>query len=360
MRILFLSDAKSYHTQRWVDYFVDCGHRCFLITLEKGLDTKAEEFYIPTKALPNFLKYPLSLPRIKRIVRKIKPDLVNAHFVPNYGLIGALLSLGSMGKAHPLVISTWGSDVLISPGKSWLHKRRAEYILRGADLVTTDAEVTAQAVYRLGVEKKKVLISPMGVEKSLLGWQKKKEKPHLSILSNRRLEPLYDVATLLKAIPLIIDQAPKEVRFVILGEGSQRSHLIGLAKTLKLESHVKFKGVVSRETLIKHYQDSDIYVSTSLSDSTSVSLLEAMNFGLIPIVTDIPGNREWIEDMKNGFLFPKSNHKALADKIIYLMNESIHWENFRKRNESIIRSRAVWEDNMKIIEDRFRRLVSAD
>jgi len=158
MKILFLSDAKSYHTQRWVNYFADHGHQCFLITLEKGFDTKAEEFFILTKSLPNFLKYPISLPRIKRIVGKIKPDLVNAHFVPNYGFIGALL------KFHPLVISTWGSDVLVSPQKSWLHKKRAEYILRKADLVTADAVVSAQAVNRLGVEKGKVLISPMGVE----------------------------------------------------------------------------------------------------------------------------------------------------------------------------------------------------
>jgi len=352
MRILFLSDAKSYHTRRWVNYFFGRGHRCFLITLEKEFDTKAEEFFILTKSLPNFLKYPISLPRIKRIVGKIKPDLINAHFVPNYGFIGALL------KFHPLVISTWGSDVLISPQKSWLHKLRAEYILRKADLVTADAEVSAQAVNQLGVEK--VLVSPMGVEKRLLGKQKKEEKPNLLILSNRKLEPLYDIATLLKAIPLVIKQAQKEVKFVILGEGSQKNKLIRLAKKLKVESYVELKGVVPRRRLLKYYQDSDVYISTALSDSTSVSLLEAMNFGLIPIVTGIPGNREWIEDRKNGFLFPTSNHKALAEKIIYVINEFAHWADFRKRNDSIIRSKAVWEDNMKTIEARFHKLVSSD
>lgn len=351
MRILFLSDAKSYHTQRWVNYFVDRGHRCFLITLEKGLDTRAREFFIQTKILPNFLKYPLSLRRIKRIVGKIEPDLVNAHFVPNYGFIGALL------KLHPLVISTWGSDVLISPGKSWLHKRRAEYILRKADLVTADAEVSAFAVCKLGVERWKVVVNPMGLEKSLLGWQKKKGKPYLLVLSNRKLEPLYNVATLLKAIPLVIEKTRRDVKFIILGEGSQKSHLAGLARKLKVESHVEFKGVVPKVMLLKYYLDSDIYVSTSLSDSTSVSLLEAMNFGLIPVVTDIPGNREWIGDRKNGFLFPTSNPKALAERIIYLINEFVHWADFRERNNSIIRSRAVWEDNMKTIEDQFCKLV---
>jgi len=351
MRILFLSDAKSYHTQRWVNYFVDCGHHCFLITLDGGFETKAEEFLVPAKTLPNFLKYPLSFRRIKKIVRKIGPDLINAHFVPNYGLIGALL------KFRPLVISTWGSDILVSPKKSWLHKKRAEYILRKADLVTTDAQVTAQAVNQLGVAKAKVLVSPMGVEKCLLGCQKKKEKPYLLILSNRRLEPLYDVATLLKAIPLVIKQAQKEVKFVILGEGSQKEKLILLAKELKVESYLEFKGVVPKELLLKYYQESDIYVSTSLSDSTSVSLLEAMNFALIPIVTDIPGNREWIEDHKDGFLFPSSNHMALAEKIIYVINEFVQWGKFREKNQAIIKSRAVWEDNMNVVESEFLSLL---
>lgn len=354
MRILFLSDAKSYHTPRWVNYFADHGHQCFLITLEKGFDTKAEDFFVQTKSLPNFLKYPLSLPGIKKIVETIKPDVVNAHFTPNYGLIGALL------KIHPLVISTWGSDVLISPQKSWMHKKRVEYILRKADLITADALVSAQAICRLGVEREKVLVSPMGVEKRLLSRQKKEEKPNLLILSNRKLEPLYDVTTLLRSIPLVIRQAQKEVRFVILGEGSQKNNSVGLARKLKVESYVEFKGVVSRETLLKYYQDSDIYISTALSDSTSVSLLEAMNFGLIPIVTDIPGNREWIQDQKNGFLFPPSNYKALAERLFYVINEFTHWADFRKRNDSIIRSKAVWEDNMKIIEDQFHKLVSSD
>lgn len=353
MKILFLADAKSYHTERWVNYFVDSGHQCYLITLDQGFDIKAKEFFVPTRTLPNFLKYPLSLSKIRRIVEEIKPDLVNAHFVPNYGFIGALL------KFHPLVISTWGSDVLISPQKSLLHKLRTKYILKKADLVTADAKVSADAVLTLGVKRERVFTCPMGVKRNLIGRPQKKKRPHLIVMSNRKLEPLYDVATLLKAIPLIIEQVKKDVRFVIIGEGSQAKSLLNLSIKLKVERFLDFKGIVPREMLIGCYQDSDIYVSTSLSDSTSVSLLEAMNFGLIPFVTDIPGNREWIQDGKNGFLFPTSNHQALAERIVAVVNEFILWKRFQENNQAIIRSRAVWEENMKIIEDRFQKLVNS-
>ena len=351
MRILFLSDAATYHTPRWVNYFVDRGHRCYLVTLDEGFPTKAEEFFLQTKPLPDFLRYPLSLGKIRKIAAKIEPDLVNAHFVPNYGLIGALLKF-------PLVISTWGSDVLISPGKSFLHKLRAKYVLSRADLVTADAEVSAQTVCKLGVERGKVLVSPLGVEKSLLGQQERKEKPYLLILSNRRLEPLYDVATLLKAVPQVKKEVQREVRFVILGVGSQKDRLAGMARELKVEKWVEFKGVVSRETLWDYYRQSDIFVSTSRSDSTSVSLLEAMNFGLLPIVTDIPGNREWIGEGKNGFLFHVSDHRSLAERIIYAASEFSRWAEFRERNAAIIRSRAVWEENMRAVEEGLLRLVA--
>jgi glycosyltransferase involved in cell wall biosynthesis len=355
MRILFLSNARSHHTQRWVNYFVDRGLNCFLVSLEKGTQTKAEEIFIDSKTLPSFLKYPLSVRKVKKIAEKIKPDLTNAHFVPNYGLIGALLG------QRPLVVSTWGSDILVSPQKSFLHKLRAKYVLNKADLVTTDAEISTQAILNLGIKETKIIESPMGVDKNLVSaYEKKifdssypKEKKKLVILSNRRLRPVYDVITLIKAVPGVIKQAQKRVKFVIVGGGSEKNSLIQLTRNLKVEEYVEFKGELSRKDLIDCYKDSDIYISTSLSDSTSVSLLEAMALGLIPIVTDIPGNREWIEDRKNGFLFPISDHNALAKQIIYVTNEFTDWFDFGEKNVSLVKKKAIWEDNMKVVENKF-------
>jgi len=354
MRILFLSDAGTYHTHRWVNYFVDRGHRCHLVTLDEGTKTKAEEILLPSKALPDFLRYPLSVGRIRNIVADIQPNLINAHFVPNYGLIGARL------KFHPLVVSTWGSDVLISPEKSFLHKLRARYVLTRADLVTADAEVSSRAVCRLGAERANVVVSPMGVERNLLGQHEKKEKPYLLVLSNRRLDPLYDLTTLLRAIPRVAKEARKEVRFVILGEGSQKDELVAMARELKVERWVQFKGLVPRERLLDYYREADVYISTSRSDSTSVSVLEAMNFGLLPMVTDIPGNREWIREGENGFLFPARDHESLAKKMIHAATEFGDWARFAERNAEIIQKRAVWEENMGAVEEEFLRLAGRE
>lgn len=359
MKILFLADAKSHHTKRWVDYFVDRGHQCFLISLEKGAPTKAEEFFIKSRILPSFLKYPLSVRKVKKIAEEIKPDLINAHFVPGYGLVGALLG------QTPLVVSTWGSDILISAKKSFLHKLRAKYVLKKADAITTDARVLTRAVLDLGVEETKVIENPMGVDRNLI-LEGEKEKSDLSfreqnktfvILSNRRLEPVYDVMTLLKAVPMVIEQAKRKVKFVIVGQGPQKDRLTKFARDLKVQEYVEFKGELSRKDLIDCYKASDIYISTSLSDSTSVSLLEAMALGLIPVVSNIPGNREWIEDRGNGFLFPISDHHALAKQIIHAINEFTNWIDFREKSISLIKGKAIWEDNMKAVEQEFLTLV---
>jgi glycosyltransferase involved in cell wall biosynthesis len=147
---------------------------------------------------------------------------------------------------------------------------------------------------------------------------------------------------------------------VIAGEGTQKNRLIEFTKDLKMEEWVQFKGELSRKDLMDCYRDSDIYVSTSLSDSTSVSLLEAMALGLIPIVTDTPGNREWIEDKKNGFLFPIYDHQALAKQILYAINKFTDCIDFREKNISLVKEKATWEDNMEAVETEFLRLVEHD
>ncbi len=353
MRILFLSDASSFHTKRWVDYFADKGCEPYLFSLEKSLGTKAEEIYLSPKSKLSFLKYILALPELKNLIKKINPDLVNAHFIPNYGFLGAL------SKSKPLIVSTWGSDVLVSPKKSVFHKWRAKYVLSKADLVTCDGINLIQGLIQLGVNMEKIIFAPMGVEQRLLRMRENsiENKEEVILLSLRSLEPVYDLKTLIRAIPLILEKINKKIRFWITGEGNEKKKLVGLCVSLGIGEKVEFKGRISREELEDDLHKADIYISTSLSDSTSVSLLEAMASGLVPVVSDIPGNREWIEEGVNGFLFPAGDSQALAQKIIRVINDFKDMVKLRQENQRIIREKALWEENMKIIELRFLELL---
>ena len=113
------------------------------------------------------------------------------------------------------------------------------------------------------------------------------------IISTRNLESIYNIECLIKSLPLIVE---KNDNFVLLicGSGSLENYLKKLVKKLNLNNYVYFLGKISHIKIPDYLRSADIYVSTSLSDGTSISLLEAMSCGAFPIVTDIPGNRFWI------------------------------------------------------------------
>ena len=88
-----------------------------------------------------------------------------------------------------------------------------------------------------------------------------------------------------------------------------------------------------------------------------MSLLEAMAGGLIPIVTDIPGNREWIEDGINGFLVPINRPKALAEKIVSSCQNMAGLQKIADRNQQMVREKANYQANLLLLRENFLQLV---
>jgi glycosyltransferase involved in cell wall biosynthesis len=101
-------------------------------------------------------------------------------------------------------------------------------------------------------------------------------------------------------------------RATIAGEGPLRAELEALARELEIGALVTFTGWVGEEALRALYRTHEIYVSLSRSDSTSQSLLEAMAAGLVPVVTEIEGNREWVTHRNEGLLVPVGDAEAVA------------------------------------------------
>jgi L-malate glycosyltransferase len=79
-----------------------------------------------------------------------------------------------------------------------------------------------------------------------------------------------------------------------------------------------FWGQVGQRDLPRWYHMADIYISPSHVDGSSVSLLEALACGLPCLVSDIPGNKEWVEEGVNGWLFRDGDVDDLAEKILNL------------------------------------------
>jgi glycosyltransferase involved in cell wall biosynthesis len=103
----------------------------------------------------------------------------------------------------------------------------------------------------------------------------------------------------------------------------------------------------------------DIYVSTSLYDGTSVSLLEAMGSGAFPVVTDIPANREWITNGENGFLVSEVDEEFLAQKIIdAIRNHELLRQSFT-RNRFIVEQKALWPGYINRVKNIYANVLNS-
>jgi glycosyltransferase involved in cell wall biosynthesis len=349
MRCLFLADASLPHTLRWVNHFSARGHDCLLLSVERGDGYRCRVEWLPQRAsLPRFLRYSLAVPRLRTVLREFAPDIVNAHFLPNYGWMAA------RAKARPLVLTTLGSDVLLVPWRSPVHLWRTRWVLRHSAAVTADAAMLADAIRRLGVAAEQILTVPFGIEPGRFATASPRPSTPILVLSTRRLEPVYDLETLLRAWARLAPEERSTLQLRIAGSGSRETSLRTSAGSLP----VTFVGWLTMDVLDRELRAAHIYVSTSLSDSTSVSLLEAMAAGCLPVVSDIPANREWIDAGENGLLFPCGDDAALAAALRRAAGDPVWRERAAVRNRAVIAARADWQANMRSVEDLFERLAA--
>jgi glycosyltransferase involved in cell wall biosynthesis len=211
---------------------------------------------------------------------------------------------------------------------------------------------------QLGITSEKISVIPMGVDEAFLetGKDRKIElnKRPFTILSNRNLLPIYNVSLLIRAIPIILKEEP-ETKVLIAGDGPEKETLESEVENLNLGHSVQFVGRVPHEGMPDLLSQADIYVSTSLYDGTSVSLLEAMASGAFPVVTDIPSNREWIADGDNGFLVPKENENLLAKKIVEAIRDHRLLGEAHEKNRKLVEQRAYWRENIKKIAELYQK-----
>ena len=143
------------------------------------------------------------------------------------------------------------------------------------------------------------------------------------MIINRNFELVYEIEYFRRAL-LMVRAKVSNIYVFFTGFGSLENKLRELVKELKLEPVVIFIGSVPNEDMPAFLNARDLYVSSSLSDGTSLSLLEAMACGLPVVVTDVPANLEWVVNGENGLVVPRRSINELAMAIIYLLqNEDI-------------------------------------
>jgi glycosyltransferase involved in cell wall biosynthesis len=130
-----------------------------------------------------------------------------------------------------------------------------------------------------------------------------------------RLSPIKGHIYLIRALPEIIKKFP-ELKLIVLGEGPLRSKLIKQASSLNVVEHIEFLGFANPNSYTPHCQ---LMVLPSLYESFGLVYIEAFSLKIPVIAFDAEAGNEIIENNVTGILVEKENTKALAEKIIYLL-----------------------------------------
>lgn len=333
-RLLYVSDAASIHTQRWAAHFSKFGIDVHVASFRPAVIENVTVHIIPKMKLGK-LGYIFAIPYLKKLTKKIRPDVVHAQYVTSYGFLAAVSNL------KPLVITAWGTDVLITPNQSWLMKQLTIFALHKADRITTVAKHMNEAIALLGFSTNIISAIPFGVDTELFCFPVNKPNTDtLRIISTRNFSQIYSVHTIIDAI-YKLTLTGQAVHLDLVGDGPLRQNLERQVTRLNLIEKVTFHGHVSHSKLVERLGNAHIFISSALSDGNNISLNEAMACGCFPIATNIPANTQWITHQKNGLLYTKGDSAELTNMIILASAESLR-DNVRKLNRELVEQQADW------------------
>lgn len=365
MRILFLSNAASIHTVRWVNALSERGHEVHLVY---KFDDEPKENKINESVSQHRLQYSgtkgyfLNAIQLKNLMKEINPDVVNAHYASGYG------TLARLAKLKPLVLSVWGADVYDFPYQNRLKMRIVVDNLKYANQIASTSNSMARQVKKLlNSDTQNIEITPFGIdiEKfSPIDGDNGCESITIGII--KALAPKYGIDDFIEAIKILIDNLYKKGEYEkaekiiakIYGDGKQKNELQNLINKLKLENVVSLEGRIPNTEVPLALSDFDIFCATSVLDSESfgVALVEAMAMKLPVVATDVSGFKEVVDHEKTGIIVENKNPEKIANALEKLIfNRELRrefGENGRKKVEELY----DWKENVDSMLELYKSL----
>jgi glycosyltransferase involved in cell wall biosynthesis len=357
MRICFIAVGRFNHIGPYLDYFKAAGHDVHFISLslspDRGVSTYNLGFGKTYSETQGKWKYPISMLRARRLIRRLKPDVIHAHYATSAGLAAVVSGF------HPSIVTVHGSDLTMGI-RSPVWRPLLRLIFRHVDCVNTVSDDLRDMVLSLGISDSKIETLTLGIDTAKFSFVAKSlvnNSQELKLVCTRRLEPVFQHQTIVRALALLKNNAVK-FKATFVGDGSLRAELERLVRDCGLADDVKFSGRIDNNCLPEVLLDHDIYLSASLWDGTSLSLLEAMASGLFPVVSDIRANSAWLKPGVDGLLHKVGDAEDLARCIMQVLDQPALAARVVQANRQRVVERGDRNKNMKRLEDLYARLVN--
>ena len=363
MRVLYFSRDYTPHDHRFLAALAESDHLIYYLRLERR-EHPLEERPLPQKIdavswgggqrPASLIDAPGLFIGLKEVLRRINPDLIHA------GPIQSCAWLVALTGFHPLVSMSWGYDMMQDAERNALRGWMTRFTLQRSAMMIGDCEAVRNQAIRFGMERDRIVIFPWGVDlKQFAPVNPSQQKSgRFTLLSVRAWEPVYGVDVIARAFVQVAREHPNVV-LVMIGAGSQTELIHDIFTKGGVLERVSFPGQVSQMALPNYYQIADLYLSASHTDGSSVSLLEAMASGCPAVVSDIPGNREWIQNDVNGWLFNDGDSDALAQAILHAIEHRHDLAEMGLAARQVAEQRADWQKNFPKLIHAYERAVNS-
>lgn len=324
MKIVLLVPLSEIHSVRWANTFAAKGHEVHVVTSHPDtINRVSDQVIVHCLPLSAPAGYYLNTFSLRRLLKKISPDVLNAHYASGYGTLGRLCGF------HPFVLSVWGSDVYDFPYKSPGHLKLVRKNLHAADRICSTSNAMAEQVRTICPGMQDIRITPFGVDAATFSPKPELKDPGLITIGTvKKLEPKYGIDTLLQAFAFVKEhydqKAPgtlQRLRLIIVGGGPEEQKLKGMADELGISDHCRWVGKVPHPEVQDYLNMFDVFGALSRSESFGVSVIEASACGLPVVVSDVGGLPEVVKEGETGFVVPRENPEEAGKAMIKLIDD---------------------------------------
>ncbi len=320
MRLVLIGDGESPHLLKWARALAP---RVELWAASSRGFTPAFEALVPAERRLALQTDPehaggnvgllRQLPRLGAWLARVDADWLHAHYLTSHGTLAWAAKRLWRLRAR-IAGSAWGSDILVTPERGPAWRWLTHRVLRACDVLTSDSQHMTARMRALGAAE--VMTFPFGLE--ALPERSALKQPWL-FFANRGLEPIYRPERVIAAFAAVAAVQP-EARLIVANEGSLREALAQQVRALGLDARVEFVGRLDAQTQAGCYERARWYLSLPQSDSVAVSVLEAMAHECLPILSELPANRELLQPGA-GLILAEGEEAALPARLQALLQD---------------------------------------
>ena len=291
MRVGLIAESNGVHERRFIRAFSERGHECEFLPIGslKASDSRPDIYF----------GGPLHL---------------GSSYYQDFGGV-------------PYVAVSYAYDVLWLAERDCAARKGVVEALAASCGMLADCEKVKEYVQDTYGYPHPILVRPWGLERPLPTDESpcelpaKKRDSGMTVISARNFTAMHGVPDVIRGFGVAVSRGAN-LRMVVAGDGDLRREITSLVDDLGLGDRVELIGTVTEQQLQQIFRSSDIYVSASAVDGTSISLLQAMSTGLPVVLSDVGGNTEWAARIEGSRLFKTGDTEHLASNLLELAASS--------------------------------------